>query len=87
MNRIISIDVFRGVTMFLMLWVNDFWTLNSIPKWLKHAVSGEDYLGFSDLIRFCSKSNASTSLFVVTKSNLFAKDTSLLVLYVCLPEK
>ena len=33
-----------------MLWVNDFWTLNSIPKWLKHAVSGEDYLGFSDLI-------------------------------------
>ena len=50
MNRIISIDVFRGVTMFLMLWVNDFWTLNSIPKWLKHAVSGEDYLGFSDLI-------------------------------------
>ena len=50
MSRIISIDVFRGVTMFLMLWVNDFWTLNSIPKWLKHAVSGEDYLGFSDLI-------------------------------------
>ena len=50
MNRIVSIDVFRGVTMFLMLWVNDFWTLNSIPKWLKHAVSGEDYLGFSDLI-------------------------------------
>jgi hypothetical protein len=33
-----------------MLWVNDFWTLTSIPKWLKHAVSGEDYLGFSDLI-------------------------------------
>ena len=50
MNRILSIDVFRGVTMFLMIWVNDFWTLNTIPKWLKHAVSGDDYLGFSDLI-------------------------------------
>ncbi|MDP6169287.1 MAG: DUF5009 domain-containing protein [Candidatus Marinimicrobia bacterium] len=50
MNRILSIDVFRGVTMFLMLWVNDFWTLSSVPKWLTHAVSGEDYLGFSDLI-------------------------------------
>ena len=50
MNRILSIDVFRGVTMFLMIWVNDFWTLNEIPKWLKHAVAGEDYLGFSDLI-------------------------------------
>lgn len=50
MNRILSIDVFRGITMFLMIWVNDFWTLNTIPKWLKHAVSGDDYLGFSDLI-------------------------------------
>ena len=36
--------------MFLMIWVNDFWTLISIPKWLKHALAGEDYLGFSDLI-------------------------------------
>jgi len=36
--------------MFFMLWVNDFWTLNSVPRWLKHAASGEDYLGFSDLI-------------------------------------
>ncbi len=36
--------------MVLMVWVNDFWTLNSIPKWLKHATAGEDYLGFSDVI-------------------------------------
>lgn len=36
--------------MFLMIWVNDFWTLDNIPKWLKHAKAGEDYLGFSDLI-------------------------------------
>ena len=36
--------------MFLMIWVNDFWRLNNIPKWLKHAAAGEDYLGFSDLI-------------------------------------
>ena len=36
--------------MLLMIWVNDFWTLQSVPKWLKHASSGEDYLGFSDLI-------------------------------------
>ena len=49
MKRVVSIDVFRGITMFLMIWVNDFWTLQDIPKWLKHAASGEDYLGFSDL--------------------------------------
>ena len=36
--------------MFLMIWVNNFWTLQDIPKWLKHATAGEDYLGFSDLI-------------------------------------
>jgi len=36
--------------MVLMIWVNDFWTLSSIPKWLKHASAEEDYLGFSDLI-------------------------------------
>tara|TARA_B100001250_G_C19784284_1_gene783362 strand:- start:334 stop:1500 length:1167 start_codon:yes stop_codon:yes gene_type:complete len=50
MKRIVSIDSFRGLTMFLMIWVNDFGTLSNIPKWLKHALSNEDYLGFSDLI-------------------------------------
>jgi len=36
--------------MLLMLWVNDFWTLSDVPKWLTHAKAGEDYLGFSDII-------------------------------------
>ncbi len=49
-GRIASIDVFRALTMLLMIWVNDFWTLDNIPKWLEHAKAGEDYLGFSDLI-------------------------------------
>ncbi len=49
-GRIASIDVFRALTMLLMIWVNDFWTLENIPKWLEHAKAGEDYLGFSDLI-------------------------------------
>ena len=50
MRRIASIDSFRGLTMFLMIWVNDFGSLNNIPKWLQHALNNEDYLGFSDLI-------------------------------------
>ena len=25
--------------MLLMIWVNDFWILQDIPKWLKHAAS------------------------------------------------
>lgn len=36
--------------MLLMIWVNDFWTLVNIPKWLEHASATEDYLGFSDII-------------------------------------
>jgi predicted acyltransferase len=49
-KRIASIDILRGLTMFLMIWVNDFFTLTDIPKWLKHANASEDYLGFSDII-------------------------------------
>jgi predicted acyltransferase len=33
-----------------MIWVNDFWTLGDVPKWLQHAEANEDYLGFSDII-------------------------------------
>ncbi len=49
-HRILSIDIFRGLTMMLMIFVNDFWTLEDVPKWLEHAKAGEDYLGFSDII-------------------------------------
>lgn len=48
--RIASIDVLRALTMLLMIWVNDFWTLINVPKWLMHAKANEDYLGFSDVI-------------------------------------
>ena len=49
-SRIGSIDILRALTMFLMLWVNDFPTLSKVPKWLNHASYKEDYLGFSDII-------------------------------------
>lgn len=49
-NRIAAIDVFRGLTMFFMLWVNSFWSLSEVPHWLQHAARGEDMLGFSDTI-------------------------------------
>ncbi|MEX0362269.1 MAG: DUF5009 domain-containing protein, partial [Allomuricauda sp.] len=48
--RLSSIDILRALTMFLMIWVNDFWTLKDVPKWLLHAKVSEDYLGFSDVI-------------------------------------
>lgn len=51
--RILSIDVFRAITMLLMVFVNDFPTLNGIPAWLEHARADQDFLGFSDLVFPC----------------------------------
>jgi predicted acyltransferase len=48
--RIQSIDIFRGITMVLMIFVNDFWTLKGIPQWLRHMPTQADALGFSDVI-------------------------------------
>jgi heparan-alpha-glucosaminide N-acetyltransferase len=49
-KRIFSIDVFRAITMVLMIFVNDFWSLKGIPAWLEHAEADQDFLGFSDII-------------------------------------
>ncbi len=49
-TRVLSIDAFRALTMILMLWVNDFWTLSGVPQWLQHQPATADGLGFSDII-------------------------------------
>ena len=45
-QRVAAVDVFRALTMFLMLFVNDIPGLKNIPHWLKHAEMNEDMLGF-----------------------------------------
>lgn len=50
LQRIEALDVFRAITMFLMLFVNDISGLDEIPYWLLHAKPDEDMLGFSDTI-------------------------------------
>lgn len=50
LQRIEALDVFRAITMFLMLFVNDIPGLKEIPHWLLHAKADEDMLGFSDTI-------------------------------------
>lgn len=52
-KRIFSIDVFRAITMVLMIFVNDFWSLTGIPAWLEHSRGDHDFLGFSDIIFPC----------------------------------
>jgi predicted acyltransferase len=49
-GRLASIDVFRALTMFLMIFVNDLWTLRDIPGWLEHAPAKEDTLGLADVV-------------------------------------
>lgn len=36
-NRIRTIDVLRALTMFLMIFVNDLWSLTGVPEWLGHT--------------------------------------------------
>lgn len=48
--RLASIDVFRALTMFLMIFVNDLWTLQDIPLWLEHTAAKEDGMGLADVV-------------------------------------
>lgn len=49
-RRIASIDIFRALTMFLMIFVNDLWSVSGVPHWMEHAAFDEDMLGLSDLV-------------------------------------
>jgi heparan-alpha-glucosaminide N-acetyltransferase len=48
--RILSIDVLRAITMFLMIFVNDVAGVANIPTWIEHTAADVDGMGFSDLI-------------------------------------
>jgi predicted acyltransferase len=48
--RVRSIDAFRAVTMFLMIFVNDLEGVPNVPLWLKHAGDNVDALGLADVI-------------------------------------
>lgn len=50
LQRIASIDILRALTMVLMIFVNDFWSLKNIPDWLKHVERGVDGIGLSDIV-------------------------------------
>lgn len=49
-QRLASIDVFRAVTMFLMIFVNDVDGVRQIPGWIKHVSVDQSGLGFADVI-------------------------------------
>lgn len=49
-QRNIAIDIFRGLTVALMVCVNDFWAVYDVPHFLEHFAVMEDGMGLSDII-------------------------------------
>ncbi|MDZ4709022.1 MAG: DUF5009 domain-containing protein [Saprospiraceae bacterium] len=49
-SRVDAIDILRALTMVLMIFVNDLWSLKGIPAWLGHVASGVDGIGLSDVV-------------------------------------
>jgi heparan-alpha-glucosaminide N-acetyltransferase len=49
-QRVIAIDVLRALTMILMIFVNDLWSLKGVPAWLEHVDRGVDGIGLSDVV-------------------------------------
>src|SRR6201996_3051201 len=50
LSRVRSIDAFRAVTMFLMIFVNDIDGMPNTPVWIQHAKINADALGLADTI-------------------------------------
>jgi len=48
-NRILSIDIMRGLTLFLMLFVNDLFE-PGVPQWMVHAKGDFDGMGLADWV-------------------------------------
>jgi predicted acyltransferase len=49
-QRVTTIDILRALTMVLMIFVNDLWSLTNIPAWLGHVERGVDGIGLADIV-------------------------------------
>lgn len=49
-QRILAIDVFRGGTMLVMIFVNALASVQGIPAWAKHVPAGVDGMSFVDVV-------------------------------------
>lgn len=53
LQRNLAIDMLRALTMFTMIFVNDFWKVHDVPHFLNHAAYGEDFMGLADVVFPC----------------------------------
>ena len=49
-QRIRSIDAFRGITILIMIFVNDVSGVSGIPGWMKHKAANADAMTFVDVV-------------------------------------
>jgi heparan-alpha-glucosaminide N-acetyltransferase len=49
-SRFVSIDIFRGVTMAVMIFVNEVAEVHGLPWWTNHAHAWEDRMTYVDMV-------------------------------------
>ena len=49
-QRILSIDAFRGITILVMIFVNELAGIRDIPQWMKHMPADADAMSFVDAV-------------------------------------
>ena len=49
-SRVLSIDVFRGIIIFTMVFVNELAGIANVPQWMKHLPAHVDGMTFVDLV-------------------------------------
>ncbi|SKC56914.1 DUF5009 domain-containing protein [Ohtaekwangia koreensis] len=49
-QRILSIDAFRGITILVMIFVNELAGVQGIPLWMKHMPADADAMTFVDMV-------------------------------------
>ena len=49
-KRILSIDIFRGLTILVMVFVNDLAGIKGLPWWNYHIPPGEQGLTYVDVV-------------------------------------
>ncbi|MCR4032247.1 MULTISPECIES: DUF5009 domain-containing protein [Flavobacterium] len=49
-QRIVSIDALRGITIFVMIFVNELASIQQVPQWMRHMPADADAMTFVDLV-------------------------------------
>ena len=48
--RVVSIDIFRGLTMLLMIFVNDLASVKGLPWWNYHMPARANFMTYVDMV-------------------------------------